>query len=63
MLDFLDFSVTIVVFDLSDEFSLSNVARWMEDAAGNSSDPIKFVVGTKKDLVVNYIYFILLKIK
>lgn len=44
-------NVTIVVFDLSDESSLSNVARWMDDAAGNSSDPIKFVVGTKKDLV------------
>ncbi|VDI47213.1 ras-related protein Rab-34-like [Mytilus galloprovincialis] len=44
-------NVTIVVFDLSDESSLANVARWMDDAAGNSSDPIKFVVGTKKDLV------------
>ena len=53
-------AVTIVVFDLSDELSLSNVARWMDDAAGNSSDPIKFVVGTKKDLVVKNLlkYFV-----
>lgn len=48
--------MTIVVFDLSDESSLANVARWMDDAAGNSSDPIKFVVGTKKDLVVRHLY-------
>ena len=45
-------SVVIVVFDLSDEASLVSISRWMEDATKSASDPVKFVVGTKKDLVV-----------
>lgn len=45
----------IVVFDLSDERSLYSISRWMEDAAKSASEPVKFVVGTKKDLVVGII--------
>ena len=41
-----------MVFDLSDEGSLHSISRWMEDASSSASDPVKFVVGTKKDLVV-----------
>ena len=51
-------SVVIVVFDLSDEGSLLSVSRWMEDATKSASDPVKFLVGTKKDIVVcTYLYF------
>ena len=45
-------SVVVVVFDLSDESSLYSISRWMEDATKSASDPVKFVVGTKKDTVV-----------
>lgn len=44
-------NVVVVVFDLSDESSLYSISRWMEDATKSASDPIKFVVGTKKDIV------------
>lgn len=44
-------NVVVVVFDLSDEGSLHSISRWMEDASSSASDPVKFVVGTKKDLV------------
>ncbi|KAK3083692.1 hypothetical protein FSP39_001527 [Pinctada imbricata] len=44
-------NVVMVVFDLSEEMSLSNATRWMADACENANDPIKFLVGTKKDLV------------
>ena len=46
-------SVVIVVFDLSDEASIAGISRWMHDASGATTDPIKFVVGTKRDLVVS----------
>ena len=52
-------SVVIVVFDLSDEGSLLSISRWMEDATKSASDPVKFLVGTKKDIVVStYLYFV-----
>lgn len=44
-------NVVIVVFDLSDQGSLCSISRWMTEATATSVDPIKFVVGTKKDLV------------
>lgn len=44
--------MVIVVFDLSDEGSLSSISRWMSDATASADDPLKFVVGTKKDIVV-----------
>ena len=44
--------MVVVVFDLSDESSLHSISRWMEDATKSAADPIKFVVGTKKDMVV-----------
>ena len=42
----------MVVFDLSDERSLSNASRWMADACENADEPVKFLVGTKKDKLV-----------
>lgn len=42
-------NVVMVVFDLSDERSLSNASRWMADACENADEPVKFLVGTKKD--------------
>ena len=46
------FAVVIVVFDLSDESSITSISRWMEDATASANNPLKFVVGTKKDMVV-----------
>lgn len=43
--------LVIVAFDLSDEKSMSSISRWMADATASADDPLKFVVGTKKDLV------------
>lgn len=43
--------VVIVAFDLTDEPSLHHVTKWMEDACANADEPIKFLVGTKKDLL------------
>ncbi|WAR03225.1 RAB34-like protein [Mya arenaria] len=43
--------VVIVVFDMSDEGSIASISRWMEDATASSNNPLKFVVGAKKDLV------------
>ncbi|KAL4223805.1 Ras-related protein Rab-34 [Mactra antiquata] len=43
--------VVIVVFDISDESSISSISRWMTDATASSDHPVKFIVGTKKDLV------------
>lgn len=45
--------LVIVVFDLSDNASLSSISRWMADATASADNPLKFVVGTKKDLVSN----------
>ncbi|KAJ8312502.1 hypothetical protein KUTeg_009875 [Tegillarca granosa] len=44
-------NVVIVVFDLSDESTLTNAEKWMIDACENASEPCKFLVGTKKDLL------------
>ncbi|XP_076452593.1 ras-related protein Rab-34-like [Babylonia areolata] len=44
-------NVVIVVFDMTDEGSLLNVPKWMEEACENADDPIKFLVGTKRDLL------------
>ncbi|KAK3771477.1 hypothetical protein RRG08_065406 [Elysia crispata] len=43
--------VVIVAFDLTDQPSLHHVTKWMEDACANADEPIKFLVGTKKDLL------------
>ena len=48
------FTVVIVVFDLNEVESLANARTWAEDACKNASDPLVFLVGTKKDLVVRY---------
>ena len=46
------FVVVIVAFDLSDLESLSNSRQWCEDACQHAEDPLVFLVGTKKDLLV-----------
>ena len=45
--------MVIVAFDLTDEPSLHHAPKWMEDACANADEPIKFLVGTKKDLLVS----------
>lgn len=48
------FLVIIVVFDLSDLGTLSNTRQWLEDALRDRQvEPLIFLVGSKKDLVVN----------
>lgn len=49
------FSVVMVVFDLTDEVSLANASRWMESATENAVNPVRFLVGTKRDLLVRNI--------
>lgn len=44
-------NMVVVVFDLSDEMSLTNAAKWMNDAGESANDPIKLLVGTKKDMM------------
>ena len=43
----------MVVFDLSDIESLSHAQKWKEDACLAASDPLVFLIGAKKDLVVS----------
>ncbi|KAK6190817.1 hypothetical protein SNE40_002598 [Patella caerulea] len=49
-------NVVIVAFDLTEEDSLNNVDRWMEDASENASEPIKFLIGNKRDLLSDAAY-------
>ncbi|XP_046374446.1 ras-related protein Rab-34-like [Haliotis rufescens] len=44
-------NIVMVAFDLSDEASLRSVPKWMDEACENAADPIKCLVGTKKDLM------------
>lgn len=46
-------NVIVVVFDLTRPSTLLSAARWMRDtlAANMSSDPLRFLVGTKSDLL------------
>ena len=48
----------MVVFDLSEIESLANTKTWKIDACKNATDPLVFLVGTKKDLVVSYSLFL-----
>lgn len=45
--------VIVVVFDLTRPSTLANASRWMQEtlAANVKSDPIRFLVGTKSDLM------------
>ncbi|XP_005106169.1 ras-related protein Rab-34 [Aplysia californica] len=43
--------IVIVVFDMTDEESLHHTVKWMEDACATADEPVKFLVGTKKDLL------------
>lgn len=49
-------NIVLVAFDLTDEGSLLSVPKWMEEAAENADTPIKFVVGTKRDLLSDAAY-------
>lgn len=46
-------TVIVVVFDLTRPTTLANAANWMREAlsANTKTDPIRFLVGTKKDLL------------
>lgn len=47
------FAAVIVVFDMTDLYSLTSCPAWLEDALKvNSVRPIVFLVGTKRDLLV-----------
>ena len=47
------FAAILVVFDLTDLFSLSACPKWLEDALkANVDRPLVFLVGTKRDLLV-----------
>ncbi|KAH9524498.1 Ras- protein Rab-34 [Bulinus truncatus] len=43
--------IVIVTFDLTSEESLHHTQQWMEEACASADEPIKFLVGTKKDLL------------
>ena len=46
-------SAVIVVFDVTDLYSLSSVPKWLEDALkANVTRPLVFLVGAKRDLLV-----------
>ncbi|XP_064612149.1 ras-related protein Rab-34-like [Liolophura sinensis] len=49
-------NVVMVVFDLTDEVSLANASRWMESATENATNPVRFLVGTKRDLLSEAAY-------
>ena len=49
------FSVVIVVFDLTDIETLEHAIKWKADACENAKDPLVFLVGTKKDIVVSIV--------
>ncbi|KAL8593561.1 hypothetical protein ACOMHN_058840 [Nucella lapillus] len=44
-------NIVIVAFDLTEAESLRHVTRWMEDAAENADDPVRFLLGTKLDML------------
>ncbi|CAG5120015.1 unnamed protein product [Candidula unifasciata] len=43
--------IVIVAFDLTDEKTLHHTETWMSEACATADDPVKFLVGTKKDLL------------
>jgi len=48
------YAVIVTIFDASNLETLSTCQKWMDDAVGaNSSNPLKFLVATKMDLVVS----------
>ena len=49
-------NIVIVAFDLTDEGSLLNVPKWMDEASENADEPIKFLIGTKRDLLSDAAY-------
>ncbi|XP_059167314.1 ras-related protein Rab-34-like [Physella acuta] len=48
--------IVIVTFDLTDEESLHHTTKWMEEATSSADNPVKFLVGTKKDLLAPAAY-------
>lgn len=49
-------NIVIVAFDVTDEGSLLNVPKWMEEASENADEPLKFLVGNKRDLMSDAAY-------
>lgn len=47
-------SVVMVVFDVTNIVTLAHTAQWLEEAkqANEGSNPLIFLVGTKRDLMV-----------
>ena len=46
----------IVAFDLTDIDSLGHCLQWQQDACKNARDPLVFLVGLKKDLMIASTY-------
>uniref|UniRef100_A0A2C9M4S3 Uncharacterized protein n=1 Tax=Biomphalaria glabrata TaxID=6526 RepID=A0A2C9M4S3_BIOGL len=46
--------IVIVAFDLTNEESLHHTDQWMEEACASADQPVKFLLGTKKDLLVSF---------
>ncbi|XP_076434760.1 ras-related protein Rab-34-like [Babylonia areolata] len=44
-------NIVIVAFDLTDDETLQHVPKWMDEATENADEPLKFLVGTKRDLL------------
>ncbi|KAL8584785.1 hypothetical protein ACOMHN_035704 [Nucella lapillus] len=49
-------NVVIVAFDLTNEGSLLSVPKWMDEACENADEPVKFLVGMKRDLLSEAAY-------
>ena len=48
----------VVVFDVTSVMSLAHTAQWLEEAkdANRGSEPLIFLVGTKRDLLVSKLF-------
>ena len=46
----------VTVFDMSNTTSLENCRRWMVDACENADQPLKFLLGTKTDLLSEQVF-------
>lgn len=49
--------MVIIVFDLTNLYSLSHCKNWLREAleANDTTTPLLFLVGTKKDLLVRIV--------
>ena len=51
----------MIVFDVTNVMSLAHTAQWLEEAkdANQNYEPLIFLVGTKRDLLVSYKEFLM----